>query len=151
MRTVVQRVLNSRVSVSGKNPRSINYGLVLFVGFSSDDSENDIKWSIKKILQMKILSTKNKSGLFCIKETQSEILVISQFTLLASLKKGKNPSWHKAASSENAILLYNHFINMLKRDYMSEKVLQGYFGDNMQVQLTNDGPFTILLDSKNKN
>ena len=150
MKTVIQRVLNSSVSIDKNNQRSIGYGLVLFVGFCKDDFEGDLNWTINKILKMKILYSKESSNPLCITEAKAEILVISQFTLLASLKKGKKPSWHKAANTEAAKILYNKFINKLSSDYDEKKIQRGYFGEKMNVHLNNDGPFTILLDSKIK-
>ena len=150
MKTVIQRVLNSSVSFDKKNQRSIGYGLVLFVGFCKDDFEDDLNWTINKILKMRIFYSKDPSKPLCITETKAEILVISQFTLLASLKKGKKPSWHKAANTEAAKILYNKFIDKLSSDYDEKKIQRGYFGEKMNVHLNNDGPFTILLDSKVK-
>ncbi len=150
MKTVIQRVLNSSVSIDKNNQRSIGYGLVLFVGFCNDDFEDDLNWTINKILKMNILYSKESSNPLSITEAKAEILVISQFTLLASLKKGKKPSWHKAANAEAAKILYNNFINKLSSDYDEKKIQRGYFGEKMNVHLNNDGPFTILLDSKIK-
>ena len=150
MKTVIQRVLNSSVSIDTKNQRSIGYGLVLFVGFCKYDFEDDLNWTINKILKMRIFYSNDPSNPLSITEAKAEILVISQFTLLASLKKGKKPSWHKAASTEAAKILYNKFINKLSSDYDEKKIQRGYFGEKMNVHLNNDGPFTILLDSKIK-
>jgi len=150
LKTVIQRVLNSSVSIDKNNQRSIGYGLVLFVGFCNDDFEDDLNWTINKILKMRIFYSNDPSKPLSITEAKAEILVISQFTLLASLKKGKKPSWHKAANNEVAQTLYNKFINKLSSDYDEKKIQRGYFGEKMNVNLNNDGPFTILLDSKIK-
>ena len=150
MKIVIQRVIDSSVSIKDMEPRFIGEGLIIFVGFCNDDKDDDILWGIKKIINMKIL--KGKDGYYNINtlEKKSDILVISQFTLLASTKKGNKPSWHKAAGQILARKLYDRFIVFLKKMYSEQNVKTGFFGENMKINVTNDGPLTIILDSKNK-
>ena len=150
MKIVVQRVIDSNVSMINSETRSIGEGLVIFVGFCSDDSENDVLWGIKKILNMKILKDKSGFSNLSTLEKKTELLVISQFTLFASIKKGNKPSWYKAAKQELARILYDNFIKNLQKEYFYEKIKTGFFGENMQINVNNDGPITIILDSKNK-
>jgi len=150
MKIVVQRVLESSVSVEGEGTKYIGEGLVIFVGFCSNDSEDDIIWGIKKVLNMKILKDENGDTNLNILEKKADLLVISQFTLFASTKKGNKPSWHKAANSKLARTLYNQFINILQKTYLPQNIKTGFFGKNMQISVINDGPVTIILDSKNK-
>jgi len=150
MKIVIQRVIDSSVSIKDMEPRFIGEGLIIFVGFCDDDKDDDILWGIKKIINMKIL--KGRDGCYNINtlEKKSDILVISQFTLLASTKKGNKPSWHKAAGQILARKLYDRFIVFLKKMYSEQNVKTGFFGENMKINVTNDGPLTIILDSKNK-
>ena len=150
MKIVIQRVIDSSVSIKDMEPRFIGEGLIIFVGFCNDDKDDDILWGIKKIINMKIL--KGRDGCYNINtlEKKSDILVISQFTLLASTKKGNKPSWHKAAGQILARKLYDRFIVFLKKMYSEQNVKTGFFGENMKINVTNDGPLTIILDSKNK-
>jgi len=150
MKIVIQRVIDSSVSIKDMEPRFIGEGLIIFVGFCNDDKDDDILWGIKKIINMKIL--KGRDGCYNINtlEKKSDILVISQFTLLASTKKGNKPSWHKAAGQILARKLYDRFIVFLKKMYSEKNVKTGFFGENMKINVTNDGPLTIILDSKNK-
>ena len=150
MKIVVQRVIDSNVSIINGETRSIGEGLVIFVGFCSDDSENDVLWGIKKILNMKILKDKSGFSNLSTLEKKTELLVISQFTLFASIKKGNKPSWHKAAKQEVARILYDNFIKNLQKEYFYKKIKTGFFGKNMKINVNNDGPITIILDSKNK-
>ena len=150
MKIVVQRVLDSSVSIVSGETRGIGEGLVIFIGFCADDSESDILWGIKKILNMKILKDKNGHSNLSTLEKKTDILVISQFTLFASIKKGNKPSWHKAARQELARILYDNFINILQKEYFYKKIKTGFFGENMQINVNNDGPITIILDSKNR-
>ena len=150
MKIVIQRVLESTVSIEGGCNRSINEGLVLFIGFCSEDTEEDILWGVKKVINMKILRDEKNNSTLNTLDKKTDILVISQFTLLASTKKGNKPSWHKAADQKLAKVLYNQFIDVLKKMYSSKNVKIGFFGKNMQVHLINNGPITIILDSKNK-
>ena len=150
MKIVVQRVLSSSVSVEGEKTKYISEGLLVFIGFCSNDTEDDILWGINKLLNMKILKDKKGETNLNTLEKKSDLLIISQFTLFASTKKGNKPSWHKAANSKLARTLYDQFINFLQKKYLSKNIKTGFFGKNMQINLTNDGPITIILDSKNR-
>ena len=150
MKIVVQRVLNSSVSVEGERTKYISEGLLVFIGFCSNDTEDDILWGVNKLLNMKILKDKKGETNLNTLEKKSDLLIISQFTLFASTKKGNKPSWHKAATSKVARTLYDQFINFLQKKYLSKNIKTGFFGKNMQINLTNDGPITIILDSKNR-
>lgn len=147
MRVVVQRSKKSSVSIFGKMYNQIEKGMVLFVGFEVEDTEEDIDYLIKKIVALRIFDDEagvmNKSIL----DVQGEILSISQFTLHADTKNGNRPSYKKAMARDKAILLYNCFNEKL-REYLSVK--NGIFGADMLVSIENDGPVTILIDSKNK-
>tara|TARA_B100001250_G_scaffold96946_1_gene81204 strand:- start:120 stop:575 length:456 start_codon:yes stop_codon:yes gene_type:complete len=150
MKIVIQRVIESSVSIKDAEPICISEGLIIFVGFCKDDTDDDILWGIKKIINMKILRGKDGNYDLNTLEKKSEILVISQFTLLASIKKGNKPSWHRAADQRLARNLYDRFLNFLKQMYLAKNVKKGFFGKHMEINIINDGPITIILDSKNK-
>lgn len=145
MRVIIQRSKNSNVVIENNVYGAINHGLVVLVGFTEGDDITDIEYIVKKIINLRIFDDEagimNKSVL----ETKGEILSISQFTLYANTKKGNRPSYVDALSSEKAIKLYDQFNNKL-REYI--KVKTGVFGADMQVNIINDGPITILIDSK---
>jgi len=147
MRVIIQRSKNSNVVIEEKIYGQINHGLVVLVGFTEGDDATDIEYIVKKIINLRIFDDEfgimNKSVL----DTKGEILSISQFTLYANTKKGNRPSYIDALSSEKAIRLYDQFNNLL-REYLTVKT--GVFGADMQVNITNDGPITIFIDSKNK-
>lgn len=148
MRCILQRASFASVLINQSETRSINRGLVILAGFRAEDQEEDLEWMAKKILNLRIFddeqSVMNKSVL----DEQFDILLISQFTLFASTRKGNRPSYMAAAPAEIAIPLYQHFKELLKKSGL--RVESGEFGANMQVSLTNDGPVTLLIDSKNK-
>ena len=147
MRVIVQRSKNSNVVIENKVYGEINSGLVVLVGFTEGDNLSDIEYIVKKIVNLRIFDDDagimNKSIL----DTNGEILSISQFTLYANTKKGNRPSYIDALSSEKAIKLYDQFNNML-REHLSVKT--GVFGAEMEVNIINDGPITIFIDSKNR-
>lgn len=147
MRVIVQRSKNSNVVIENKVYGEINNGLVVLVGFTEGDNLSDIEYIVKKIVNLRIFDDDagimNKSIL----DTYGEILSISQFTLYANTKKGNRPSYIDALSSEKAIKLYDQFNNML-REHLSVKT--GVFGAEMEVNIINDGPITIFIDSKNR-
>lgn len=147
MRVIVQRSKNSNVVIENKVYGAIENGLVVLVGFTEGDDITDIEYAVKKIINLRIFDDEagimNKSVL----DTKGEILSISQFTLYANTKKGNRPSYIEALSSEKAIKLYDQFNNML-REHL--KVKTGVFGADMQVNIINDGPITIFIDSKNR-
>lgn len=145
MRVVAQRSLNSNVSVDGKVIGSIDRGLVLLVGFTHDDNMDDINYIVKKILNLRIFDDKDGIMNLSIKDVNGKILSISQFTLQADTRKGNRPSYINAMKGENAIKLYGIFNEELRKEI---EVETGLFGADMKVNILNDGPVTILLDSK---
>lgn len=149
MRAVIQRVSKASVSVAGKTISSIGKGLLLFVGIEEADSNQDIEWLSNKIVQLRIFDDAEGIMNLPITETGGDILVISQFTLHAKTRKGNRPSYIMAARPEKAIPVYNEFISTLTR-LMGKEVESGEFGAMMMVKLVNDGPVTILIDTKNK-
>ena len=145
MRVVVQRSLNSSVSVMGNVEGSIDKGLVLLVGFTHDDTIDDINYIVKKILNLRIFDDKDGVMNLSIKDINGKILSISQFTLYADTRKGNRPSYINAMKNTEAIKLYELFNEELKKEI---EVQTGIFGADMKVNILNDGPVTILLDSK---
>ena len=149
MRVVIQRVQNAGVSIEKKLFSSINKGLLILVGIEEADTADDIDWLCRKIIDLRIFAdTEGKMNL-SVKDVDGDMLVISQFTLHASTKKGNRPSYIKAARPETAIPLYESFTTVLSNLYQ-KPVKTGVFGADMQVSLVNDGPVTICIDSKNK-
>jgi D-tyrosyl-tRNA(Tyr) deacylase len=149
MRIVLQRVSEASVKIEGEIHGGIGAGLLLLLGIETEDSSEDIDWLLNKILQMRIFSDTGGKMNESLLDQQGELLIISQFTLHASTKKGKRPSFIKSARPEIAIPLYEEFIAKAKIE-TSEKVQTGIFGADMKVSLVNDGPVTICLDSKNR-
>lgn len=149
MRVVIQRVSEASVTINQSVKVPIGRGLVVFVGIENDDNEDDIVWLSKKIVQLRIFDDADKVPNLSVQEISGEILLISQFTLHAMTKKGNRPSYIKAARPEVAIPLYQKLITQLTSDF-GKNISTGEFGADMQVQLINDGPFTIWIDSKNK-
>ena len=149
MRIVIQRVTNASVSISGKIKSEIQKGLLVLVGIEEADNAEDIEWLSGKILRLRIFPDANQVMNLSVSEAPGDILLISQFTLHASTKKGNRPGYTKAARPEIAIPLYEQFILQLEKDF-GKKIHTGEFGADMQVSLVNDGPVTILIDSKNK-
>lgn len=146
MRVVVQRSLDSKVLVSGRVTGSIDGGLVVLVGFTHDDDINDIDYIVKKIINLRIFDDEKGVMNLSIKDTFKNILSISQFTLYADTRKGNRPSYVNAMKSEYATKLYNLFNERLKDNGMN--VQTGVFGEDMDVHIRNDGPVTIIIDSK---
>ncbi|WP_372474388.1 D-aminoacyl-tRNA deacylase [Capnocytophaga sp. ARDL2] len=149
MRVVVQRVSSSSVEVEDKMVGKISKGLLLLLGVENKDTIEDIDWLVKKIVNMRIFSDENGKMNRSVKDVQGEFLVISQFTLFASTKKGNRPSFIKAATPNFANQMYEMFVERL-RGYCHLNVEKGIFGADMKVQLLNDGPVTIIVDTKNK-
>ncbi len=149
MKIVLQRVSNASVSVENEIIGRIDNGLLVLLGIENDDNTDDIKWLVRKISNMRIFNDADGTMNLSIIDTKGSLLIISQFTLHASIKKGNRPSYIKAAKPEIAIPLYNEFIDILKLESKLE-VQTGKFGADMKVKLINDGPVTILLDSKEK-
>ena len=149
MRIVIQRVKSASVEVESKTVGKINQGLLLLVGVEDADDEEDIVWLSKKILNMRIFPDDEKPMNQSVLDIKGEILVVSQFTLHASTKKGNRPSFIKAAAPEKAKILYEQLIDRLQTE-SALQVGSGQFGKMMDVSLINDGPVTIIIDSKNK-
>ncbi len=149
MKIVLQRVLKASVSIDNKTIAKINKGLLLLIGITTDDSEKDIDWLVKKISQLRVFNDELGKMNLSIQDVDGEVLVISQFTLFANIKKGNRPSYIAAARPETAIPLYELFIQKLGL-VITNPIQTGVFGADMQVSLINDGPVTIIMDSKNK-
>ena len=149
MRIVLQRVKKASVSIDDRLYSSIGNGYMLLVGIENDDTSEDIEWLAAKICSMRIFSDEDGKMNLDIKQVNGEILIVSQFTLHASTKKGNRPSFIKAARPEVAIPLYEKLIAETEK-LMQKPSKSGVFGADMQIELINDGPVTIILDSKNK-
>jgi len=149
MKTVIQRVTQASVEIDSEMKSSIGMGLLVLVGFEDTDNEEDISWLSHKIANLRIFDDAQKVPNLSVKETEGDILLVSQFTLQASTKKGNRPSYIKASKQEVAIPLYEKFIKTLEKD-LDKKIHTGTFGADMKVQLLNDGPITIVIDTKNK-
>lgn len=149
MKSVIQRVNGSFVSINGDVKSNIGKGLLILAGFENEDTEEDIQWMSKKIADLRIFNDEVGVMNLSVTDVTGEILVISQFTLHAKTKKGNRPSYIKAAKPDIAVPLYEKFVSILSEDAKTE-VQTGEFGANMQVSLINDGPVTIIIDSKNK-
>ncbi len=149
MRVLVQRSLESSVSVNAKIVGHIDKGLVLFVGFTHNDTIEDIKYLVRKILNLRVFDDTNGVMNKSVIDTCGSILSVSQFTLYASTKKGNRPSYIEALNGNEAIKLYDLFNQELRKNNIN--VETGIFGSDMKVSITNDGPITILLESRNKN
>ena len=149
MRVVIQRVLNASVHVDKKKVSSIKNGLLVFVGFEINDNIVDCDWIANKILNLRIFSSKENNMELSVKDIKGDILIVSQFTLHAKTKKGNRPSFIKSAKSEISKTLYEKFILAMSEIYKN-KIKKGIFGADMIIRLENDGPVTIIIDSKNK-
>jgi D-tyrosyl-tRNA(Tyr) deacylase len=149
MRVVLQRVTSATVTVSEKIVGEIQKGLLVLVGIEDADTQEDIDWLVTKITQLRIFGDENEVMNLSIEEVNGDLLVVSQFTLHAATKKGNRPSYIKAARPEVAIPLYEKFVSALENK-LNKKVPTGIFGADMKVALLNDGPVTIIIDSKNK-
>ena len=149
MRAVIQRVSEARVIADGILTGEIEKGFLVLLGIEQSDLQEDSDWLVDKISQMRIFQDEEDKMNLSLNQVNGEVLVISQFTLHASCKKGNRPSFIKAARPEQAIPLYEYFISYLAKQ-TGKPVKTGIFGADMKVQLINDGPVTILLDSKNK-
>ena len=147
MRAVVQRVSRASVTVEERVTGSIAGGLLVLVGVTADDGEEDIVWLAGKIVGQKLFADENGRMNFSVMESGGGVLVVSQFTLLASTRKGTKPSWHRAAGPEVAIPLYEAFVRKLE-ELLGRPVATGEFGAMMEVALVNDGPVTLVLDSR---
>ena len=149
MKVVIQRVSQASVTIDSKIVAQINSGLLILVGIEDADNQEDIIWLTSKIINLRIFADENEVMNLSVKDINGEIIVVSQFTLHASTKKGNRPSYLKASKTEIAIPLYESFVSQLETE-LGKKIQTGVFGADMKVSLTNDGPVTIIIDSKNK-
>ena len=149
MRIVIQRVKSASVSIKGNVKCQIKKGLLIFLGIQKDDTDIDVIWLCNKISSLRIFSDDYDKMNLSIKDVNGDIMVVSQFTLHAKTKKGNRPSYVEAAPAEKAIFLYRMFKLELE-NILQQKIFSGEFGADMQVQLINDGPVTIIIDTKNK-
>ena len=149
MRAVLQRVLSASVIVLGENVAEIKAGLLILVGIEDADNTEDINWLSSKIVNLRIFDDESFVPNISIKEIEGDIILISQFTLHASTKKGNRPSYLKASKGTVSLPLYEGLISQLEID-LGKKIQQGKFGSDMKVTLVNDGPMTIIIDTKNK-
>ena len=149
MRVVIQKVTEASVSIENQTVASIDKGLLVLVGIEDGDTNEDIAWLSSKIVNLRVFDDANGVMNLSVKEVEGEVLIVSQFTLHASTKKGNRPSYIKAARPEVAIPIYEAFIKQVET-LLGKRVPTGQFGAMMQVSLCNDGPVTILIDTKNK-
>ena len=149
MRTVIQRVAHASVTIDGICKSSIGKGLLVLLGIEEADNQEDIDWLCKKIVNLRIFEDENGVMNKSVMEIEGEILVVSQFTLMASTKKGNRPSYIRAAKHETSIPLYENFCQKISQE-LGKSIGTGEFGADMKVELLNDGPVTICMDTKNK-
>lgn len=149
MKVVLQRVLEASVTVNNEKVADIQQGLLILLGIEDADTEEDIKWLTSKIGNLRIFNDADGVMNISVKDMQGDVIVVSQFTLHASTKKGNRPSYIKASKPNIAIPLYENFITQFEID-LGKKIQTGVFGADMKVALLNDGPVTIVIDSKNK-
>ena len=149
MKIVIQRVSKASVTINKNKVAEINNGLLILLGIVSEDAQEDIDFLVRKITNLRILNDENGVMNHSLLETKGAVIVVPQFTLQAATKKGNRPSYIKAAKPEIAIPLYKNFLQTLEKE-LHKKVQTGEFGADMKVELLNDGPVTIIIDSKNK-
>ena len=149
MRAVVQRVSQASVSSNGEYLAKIKVGLLVLLGIAKTDSKDDVCWLSKKLANLRIFNDSDNMMNISLKDSDGSAIVVSQFTLHAKIKKGNRPSYVKAANSDISKSLYEHFINQFEID-LEKKIQSGKFGANMKLALTNDGPVTIIIDTKQR-
>jgi len=149
MKAVIQRVSQANVTIEGKQVAIIQQGLLVLLGIVNEDTQNDINWLSNKIVNLRIFGDENNVMNKSLLDVDGEVIVVSQFTLHANIKKGNRPSYIKAAKPEIAIPLYETFIKTMEND-LGKSIQTGQFGADMKVNLLNDGPVTIIIDSKSK-
>ena len=149
MRVVIQRVAEASVTIENKVVASIENGLLVLVGIEDADTQEDIDWLVAKIAKLRIFGDENNVMNLSVQDINGDIIVVSQFTLHAATKKGNRPSYIKASKPETAVPLYENFVRKLESE-IGKKIQTGAFGADMKVSLINDGPVTIIIDSKNK-
>lgn len=149
MRTVIQRVQRASVKVNGSVVSSIEHGYLILLGVEATDTEEDIQWLCRKVLGLRVFDDENGVMNRNILDVEGNIIVVSQFTLYASYKKGNRPSWLRAAGHDHAVPMYERFVEVLGEG-LGRPVGTGVFGADMKIELVNDGPVTICMDTKNK-
>ncbi|ATA89521.1 D-aminoacyl-tRNA deacylase [Capnocytophaga stomatis] len=149
MRVVIQRVSEASVVIENKIASKINKGLLILVGIEEADTEEDVKWLSAKVASLRIFDDENGVMNLSVKDIDGEVIVVSQFTLHASTKKGNRPSYIKAAKPDISVPLYEGFVRQLQND-LGKEIGTGEFGADMKVNLCNDGPVTIIIDTKNR-
>ena len=149
MRAVIQRDSKASVTIDNQLKSSIGKGLLVLLGICEEDTEEDVNWLVHKLIGLRIFDDDNGVMNRSVSDVDGEVLVVSQFTLYASYKKGNRPSWFRAGSHEHSIPLYEAFCRQMS-ETLGKAVGTGEFGANMQVELLNDGPVTICMDTKNK-
>ena len=149
MRAVIQRVSHASVTIDGAVKSKIGQGFLILLGVCDEDSKEDVDWLVKKVANLRVFGDENDVMNLSIQDVGGNALVVSQFTLFASYKKGNRPSWFKAGSHEHSIPLYEAFCSQLS-EAIGKEVGTGEFGADMKVELLNDGPVTICMDTKNK-
>jgi D-tyrosyl-tRNA(Tyr) deacylase len=149
MKTVIQRVASASVTIDNQIVAKISQGLLIFVGIEDADNQEDINWLTSKIVNLRIFADANNVMNLSVKDIDGEVIIVSQFTLHAATKKGNRPSYIKASKPEIAIPLYEKFISQFENE-IGKKVQTGQFGADMKVALVNDGPVTIVIDTKNR-
>ena len=149
MKVVIQRVSSASVTIETKIAANIQSGLLVLVGIEDDDSQEDINWLSQKIINLRIFADDNGVMNLSVKDIEGELIIVSQFTLHASTKKGNRPSYIKASKPDIAIPMYEKFVKQMELE-LGKKIQTGKFGADMKVALVNDGPVTIIIDSKSK-
>ena len=149
MRAVIQRVTEARLDIQGKKNSQIGPGLLVLLGVEHEDSMEDARWLAKKLCQIRLFNDEQGVMNLDVQEVKGEVMVVSQFTLMAKTKKGNRPSYIRAAEPEFANQLYEYFMDEVHQ-ILDRPVASGKFGANMQIYLVNDGPVTIIIDTKNK-
>ena len=149
MKVIIQRVTSASVTIETEIVASIQGGLLVLVGIEDEDSKEDINWLSQKIANLRIFADENDVMNCSVKDIQGDIIVVSQFTLHANTKKGNRPSYIKASKPEIAIPLYENFVLQIELE-LGKKIQTGQFGADMKVMLVNDGPVTIIIDTKNR-
>lgn len=149
MRVLIQRVKRASVTIDGEIVSAIDCGLLIFVGICDEDCDEDISWLTKKIANIRLFDDENGVMNLSVMDTNGEILAVSQFTLMASIKKGNRPSYIKAAKPDISVPLYEDFCKEMEIA-VNKPIKRGVFGADMKVELLNDGPVTIFIDSKNR-
>lgn len=150
MRAVIQRVKNAKVNINNEDKSNIDKGLLIFISVENSDTKEDVEWLSGKISRLRIFDDEEGVMNLSINEIDGQAMVISQFTLHAKTKKGNRPSYIHAAKPEISLPIYKKFIQQFSFDLNNKEIKTGEFGANMQISLTNDGPVTIIIDTKNK-